>query len=174
MHDWQLSSSVLLHNTLFYYAGNGFFDYDASWADTSMLRIGYNYGIPTNQNPTNTIVEATVENRQWGWLPRVEIDHGGGEVAIGGELRIHRSLHHGTILYAEGLPANYDPDYGFYEYTGKKDIASLFAHELLRPQDDLAVMIDLQLVYNRYEIADEKYVGTSFGIPYWFLIRGPG
>jgi len=145
MHDWQVSPSTVVHNTLFYYAGDGFFDYDASWADTSLLRIGYNYGIPTDSNPTNTIVEATVQNSQWGWLPRVEIDHGSGNLIVGAELRFHRSLHWGKILFAEGLPANYDPDYHFYEYNGSKDIGSLFVHELFHPTERLGVMIDFQL-----------------------------
>ena len=49
LHDWQLSETVVLHNTLFSYQGNGFFDYDASWADTTMLRLGSDYGIPTDR-----------------------------------------------------------------------------------------------------------------------------
>ena len=168
IHEWRVSPTVTLHNTVFYYTGDGSFDYDASWADTSMLRIGSNYGIPTNQNPANTLVRAFVGNKQWGWLPRVEIDHGNGNLTLGAELRIHRSTHWGKIQFAEGLPSNFNPDYHFYEYNGEKDILSAYVHELFKLQDDLTLMADLQLVRNRYGIRNEKYLNNTFSLPYFF------
>jgi iron complex outermembrane receptor protein len=169
IHEWKLAPKLTLHNTLFYYTGDGFFDYDASWADTSMLRIGYTYGIPTVQNPTNTLVRAYVGNRQWGWLPRAEIDHGGGTLTVGSEIRFHRSTHWGKIQFAEGLPENFDPDYHFYEYNGERDILSFYGHELFRPADDMTVMLDLQIVYNRYGLRNEKYLGNQFDVNYFFV-----
>lgn len=169
IHDWRISPMLTLHNTLFYYTGAGYFDYDASWADTSTLRIGSPYGIPAGQNPGNTLVRAFVGNKQWGWLPRIDIDHGSGSLTLGMELRIHRSTHWGKIQYAEGLPANFNPDYHFYEYNGQKDILSLFGHELYRIDDNLTLMADLQLIRNRYGIANEKYLGNDFSLPYFFV-----
>lgn len=169
IHDWKISSKAILHNTLFYYTGDGFFDYDASWADTSMLRLGTQYGIPVTANPTNTLVRAFVGNRQWGWLPRVEIDHGSGSLTIGAELRFHRSTHWGKIQFAEGLPQNLDPDYHFYEYNGEKDILSLYVHELYRLDERTTLMGDLQIVRNRYGIKNEKYLGNRFSLPYVFV-----
>ncbi|MBI4547258.1 MAG: TonB-dependent receptor [Ignavibacteriae bacterium] len=169
LNEWQLSPTTTLHNTIFYYTGDGFFDYDASWADTSLLRIGYAYGIPTSQNPTNTLVRAFVGNKQWGWLPRIEYDHGDGSLTLGAELRIHRSTHWGKIQFAEGLPTNFDPDYHFYEYNGEKDILSAYAHELYRLAENTTLMADLQLVRNRYGIKNEKYLNNTFSLPYIFV-----
>ncbi|HXF99483.1 MAG TPA: TonB-dependent receptor, partial [Bacteroidota bacterium] len=169
IHDWKISSTAILHNTLFYYTGDGFFDYDASWADTSMLRLGTQYGIPVTANPTNTLVRAYVGNRQWGWLPRVEFDHGSGSLTIGAEVRFHRSTHWGKIQFAEGLPQNFDPDYHFYEYNGEKDILSLYVHELYRLDERTTLMGDLQIVRNRYGIKNEKYLGNRFSLPYVFV-----
>lgn len=169
INDWHLSPDITLHNTLFYYTGDGYFDYDASWADTSMLRIGYRYGIPAAANPTNALVRAFVGNTQMGWLPRVDIDHGTGNLTVGAELRIHRSTHWGKIQYAEGLPANFDPDYHFYEFNGGKDIGSLYAHELYHIDGRTTVMADLQLAYDRYILRNEKYLGNNFRVPYLFL-----
>ncbi len=168
IHEWRLSDAVTLHNTLFYYVGEGYFDYDASWADTSMLRIGSPYGIPAGQNPTNTLVRAYVGNRQWGWLPRVEIDHGDGDLTVGAELRLHQSTHWGKISFAGGLPRDYDPDYHFYEYNGIRTIVSVFGHEMYHLQDDLTLMADLQLAWNRYGIRNEKFLGNQFTVPYFF------
>ena len=168
LHEWRLSPGVTLNNTVFLIIGEGYYDYDASWADTSMLRIGYNYGIPTNQNPANTLVRAYVGNQQWGWLPRVDIDHGTGTLTLGGEFRFHRSVHWGKIEYAEGLPSNFNPDYHFYEYDGQKDMVSLYGHELYNLRDDVTLMLDLQFAYDRYGIANEKYLGYDFSYPYYF------
>ncbi len=169
IHEWRLDSSLTLHNTIFYYAGNGYFDYDASWADTTILRLGSNYGIPATTNPTNTLVRAFVGNKQWGWLPRAEINHRSGTMTLGAEIRIHRSTHWGKISYANELPPTLDPDYHFYEYNGERDIFSAYAHELFRLQDNLLLMGDLQVVYNRYGIRDEKFLGHSFDVPYLFV-----
>jgi iron complex outermembrane receptor protein len=168
IHEWRVSNSVTLHNTLFYYVGEGYFDYDASWADTSMLRIGSQFGIPAGQNPTNTLVRAYVGNRQWGWLPRVEVDHGGGALTVGAELRLHRSTHWGKISFAGGLPPDYDPDYHFYEYNGIRSIISVFGHEVYHLRDDLNLMADLQIAWNSYGIRNEKFLGHSFTVPYFF------
>lgn len=169
IHDWKLSPRAILHTTLFYYTGDGFFDYDASWADTSMLRLGVQYGIPVASNPTNTLVRAFVGNKQWGLLPRIELDHGGGTLMLGAEVRFHRSTHWGRIQFAEGLPQNFDPDYHFYEYNGEKDILSLYAHELYRLDERTTLMGDLQLVRNRYGIKNEKFLGNRFSVPYVFV-----
>ncbi len=168
IHEWRLSPAVTLYNTFFYYTGDGYFDYDASWADTTMLRLGTAYGIPVQGNPTDALVRAYVGNRQGGWLPRVEIDHGTGTLTLGGELRIHRSTHWGKISYAGNLPANFDPDYHFYEYNGVRDIFSVYAHEMYRITGDLTFMGSLQMVRNRYGIRNEKYLGNQFDVPYFF------
>ena len=126
LHEWRIDGDMTLSNTLFYYTGDGFFDYDASWADTSLLRIGYTWGIPADANPTNTLVRAYVGNRQAGWLPRLTIGSGIHDLTIGAEARLHGSTHWGKIQYAEDLPAGYDPDYHFYSYDGSREIFSLF------------------------------------------------
>ena len=169
IHEWRLSPTVTLHNTVFYYAGDGFFTYDASWADTSMLRLGSAYGIPTVTNPGNTLVQAYVGNRQGGWLPRVELDHGSGTLVTGAEIRFHRSTHWGKIAYAEGLPARFDPDYHFYEYNGVRSTLSFYCHELFRLADGVTLMGSIQAVRNSYGIENEKYVGTTFTVPYFFI-----
>ena len=129
LHEWRLSPTITFNNTLFYIQGDGYYDYDGTGLDTSSLRLGSAYGFPASANPSNILVRAFVGNKQWGWLPRLEINHGTGVLTLGAELRFHRSLHWGKIAYAENLPMNYDPDYRFYEYNGGKNIISLYGHE---------------------------------------------
>ncbi|HLB00125.1 MAG TPA: TonB-dependent receptor [Bacteroidota bacterium] len=168
LNELRLSPRLTISNTFFHYRGDGFFDYDASWADTALLRLGYDYGIPTDANPVDALVRATVENRQSGWLPRVNLIAGGHDLTVGGELRIHRSTHWGKIRYAGELPPGFDPDYHFYEYSGAKDMMSLYAHDIARLSDRVSVMGELQVVRNRYWIGKEKYLGNEFSTAYLF------
>jgi len=169
LHEWKLSPNITFNNTLFYIQGDGYYDYDGSGLDTSSLHLGSAYGFPTSTDPSNILVRAFVGNKQWGWLPRLEINHGTGVLTFGAELRFHRSLHWGKIAYAENLPMNYDPDYRVYEYNGGKDIISVYGHELYKLNDAMTLMTDLQFVYNRYSLENEKFLNNSFSFPYYFL-----
>jgi iron complex outermembrane receptor protein len=110
-----------------------------------------------------------VGNRLVGWLPRVEIDLGGGSLTVGAELRYHRSTHWGKISYAENLPANFDPEYHFYEYNGVREMVSLYGHELFRLSDEITLMGSIQFAYNSYGIEGEKFLGNTFVVPYFFV-----
>ncbi len=176
LHEWKLSPKITLHNTLFYVQGDGFFDYDGDWVPydptaSSWFRkyVGYDSTFGVSKFPT-FLLRGFVGNKQWGWLPRTEIEHARGRITLGGELRIHRSVHLGKIQFASELPSpSYDPDFHFYEYNGEKDMISLYGHELYRIDDATTLMADLQLAYNRYGIHNEKFLGNNFDISYYFV-----
>ncbi len=176
MNEWKINTNVTLHNTLFFYDSHGHFDFDGTWvgmdyttgidSDTSNFRLG-NYVV--GRNLSNEIIRAGVDLVQWGWLPRLEWKHERGELIIGGEYRYHNGNHWGKIRYAEGLPANFDPDYRFYDYDGIKHMASVYVTENFRWQEDVTVMANIQFAFNEYSIANEKFLNYSFSIPYYFL-----
>jgi iron complex outermembrane receptor protein len=169
LHEWKLTPNITFNNTFFYIQGDGYYDYDGTGLDTSSLHLGNAYGISAAANPANILVRAFVGNKQWGWLPRLEIDHGTGTLTLGAELRFHHSIHWGKIAYAENLPANFNPDYYIYEYEGRKDIVSVYGHELYKLRENMTLMTDVQFVYNRYDLANEKYLNNNFSIPYYFV-----
>ena len=174
LHEWRLSHSLTLNNTLFAVLGSGFFDYDGSWAPYSYYRLTQENGFPVTGDPdaqyiAGALVRAQVENRQFGWLPRLSIAHPRGELVVGGELRIHRSTHWGRLQYFSELPFEVPFDYHYYDYKGAKTIVSLYAHELYALRPDLTLMGDLQYAYSRYRLYAERYLGTDFTVPYHFL-----
>ncbi|MBI2619275.1 MAG: TonB-dependent receptor [Ignavibacteriales bacterium] len=174
LHEWRINDRLTLNNTLFLVTGEGFFDYDGSWAPYSYYRItpqnGFNVpGDPDTLFIPNALIRAWVGNVQYGWLPRVTLKHDGGELTIGMEARVHRSLHWGSLRWGEQLPAGVTPEYRYYEYRGAKDIFSAYAHEVYRLRPDLTLLFDIQYAYNKYRLFDEKYVGTDFSVPYHFL-----
>jgi len=174
LHEWRLTDKLTLNNALFLVTGDGFFDYDGSWAPYSYFRITPSNGFAVTGDPdmlyiSGALIRAWVSNVQYGWLPRASIQHDGGQLTVGAEFRIHRSLHWGALRWGENMPVGITPDYHYYEYRGGKDIVSLYAHELYNLRPDLTLQADLQYAYNRYRLYDEKYLNTDFSVPYHFL-----
>lgn len=180
LNEWKISETEKLHNTLFFFDSHGYFDYDGTWAgknydnagnlisdtDTLSFRLT-NYVV--GRNLENEIIRGGVDLVQWGWLPRYEWEHERGELIIGGEYRYHKGTHWGKLQYAEGFPANFDPDYRFYQYDAEKHMASVYVTENFKVQDDMTLMANIQLAYNEYQIYNEKFLNTSFSVPYYFL-----
>lgn len=169
LNEFQLSNTLTFNSALFLVIGNGFFDYDASWADTNYFRLTKEFGFNLNENPINAIIRAKVENTQWGWIPRFSIKHKNGELILGGELRFHNSNHWGKINYAENLPDNYPYDYMYYYYEGGKNIYSLYLHENYQLDKQINILAETQLTYHKYKIDNEKYIGNNFTIDNLFL-----
>jgi iron complex outermembrane receptor protein len=169
LNEWHLNSKLTFSNTFFYIQGDGYYDYDGSGLSAGGIHWDSANGYAGAADPVNPLVRAFVGNKQFGWLPRLEIDHTTGVLTVGAELRFHRSLHWGKIQYAENFPANYDPDYHIYEYNGGKDILSVYGHELYKLNGDITLMTDLQFVYDRYTLSDEKFYHNDFAVPYYFV-----
>jgi iron complex outermembrane receptor protein len=169
LNEYQLNNKVTINSALFLVIGNGFFDFDGSWADTSYLRLTHANGFSPVGNPVNTLIRAQVENTQYGWIPRVSIKHNNGELIIGGEFRLHRSTHWGGISFAENLPVGVTKDYRYYSYKGGKDIVNGFIHETYNINDKFNLLGEVQLAYNKYKLYDEKYIGTDFQVSNLFF-----
>jgi iron complex outermembrane receptor protein len=173
-HEWRLGPTLTLYNSVFLVLGEGFFDYDGSWAPYSYYRItpenGFNVvGDPDTLFLSNALIRAVVDNTQYGWLPRLTAKHANGELIAGAEVRFHRSNHWGRLQRADQIPITVPEDYRYYEYKGAKDIISVYAHELYSLRSDLTLMLDLQYAYSKYRLYDEKFVGTDFSVPYHFV-----
>lgn len=156
LNDWSITPNLTLKSTLFYYTGDGYFDYDASWADAGTLRLTTEYGVIGNPTIGNAIVRGFVGNRHGGWIPRLVWEHGSGKLTTGIEIRSHRSLHWGAVQYAEGLPEGFDPDFKIYQYNGMRTILSAFAREEYQVSDRLMLQGELQVVHHQYGIEQEK------------------
>lgn len=176
LHEWRLSETMRLHTTAFAVFGDGHFDYDGDWipydaAGSEWFRrnVGYDSTFGVTTFPT-FLIRGAVSNRQWGILPRIEIDHGRGTLTAGAEVRMHRSRHTGQLPYASVYPSpTWTSTTNIYEYRGVRDILSVYFHEVFRLRQDVSLMGDLQLVHQRYGIRDEAFVGHQFDVRYTFL-----
>lgn len=169
LNEYKLSNDVSINSALFLVLGNGFFDYDASWADTSYFRLTKEFGFNAKANPDNALIRAMVNNKQWGWIPRVSIKHNSGELILGGELRFHNSIHWGSIKFAESLPEGIPSGYRYYQYAGAKDIIGFFVNENYSLNERINILAEAQLSYHKYKLFDEKYLNTNFEVSNLFL-----
>ncbi len=165
LNEWQINDKLKMNSALFLVLGDGFFDYDGSWSvyydDYFRLKQS---GFDTVYIPTNALIRAQVENKQYGWIPRFSLEHVNGTLFFGAELRKHNSLHWGSINYAENLPPGVTKDYKYYSYKGAKDIFSVFVNESYRLNEQWNLLGELQLAYHKYRLFEEQYVGTDFTI----------
>jgi iron complex outermembrane recepter protein len=173
LNEYQISENMKLNSALFLVLGSGFFDYDGSWAipdygydDYFRLKLN---GYDSTMIPTNTLIRAQVENKQFGWIPKFSFNHENGQLVLGSELRIHRSEHFGNINYAENLPAGVTKDYQYYFYNGAKDIIGGFIHESYNLNEKMNLLCELQLAYHKYRLYNEKYVGNDFSVSNLFI-----
>ncbi len=169
LNEFKINNNITLNNALFLVLGTGYFDYDGSWADTTYFRITNEFGFHPTQNPGNALIRAMVENKQWGWIPRLSINHPNGEFIIGGEVRVHRSLHWGAVNYAEGLPAEITKDYKYYSYRGGNDIMNFFLRENYLLRENINLLIEAQAAYHNYKIYDESYLKNEFTLSNLFF-----
>lgn len=154
LNDWTISDNVELKSVLFSYTGEGFFDYDASWATPDMV------GLDPSVALSDGLVRANVDNNQVGWIPRLVWTNAYGQFTGGLEWRSHRSEHWGKLRFANGLPAGYDPETKFYSYRGTRSIMSAFARQLWNLRDDLTLNTELQVVRHTYGVEDERRNGV--------------
>jgi iron complex outermembrane receptor protein len=169
LNEFLINDQLTFNSALFLVLGEGFFDYDGSWADTSYLRLTSENGFYPTSNPQNVLIRAQVENTQFGWIPRLRLDHQNGNLIFGGEFRKHKSVHWGSIGYGENLPSGVTKDYRYYYYNGSKYILNAFVHENYQVNNNLSFLGELQLVYHQYRLYNEKYVGTDFKIENLFV-----
>lgn len=166
LHDYKINQNLILHNSLFYISGDGYFDFDGTWGTTDYFRIPSSVVIPSD-----LIMRAYVNNDQLGWLPRIEYLHSDGRTILGAEIRAHRSIHWGRIQSGSGIPAEFvgDSDYHFYEYYGGKNIFSTYINHLHKI-GNLSLSGDIRFLYQQYKIYREKYSETEFTTPYFFIL----
>jgi iron complex outermembrane recepter protein len=169
LNELKLSNNIVFNSALYYISGVGFFNYDGSWGDTAYFRLTRENGFIPSGNPGNAMIGAWVSNKQGGWIPRFSWKHSNGELIAGAEFRVHRSEHWGNINYADNLPSGISSNYQYYYYRGGKDMVSGFVHESYQVNDNVNLLGEIQIAYNKYRLYDEKYVGTNFTVINTFL-----
>jgi iron complex outermembrane receptor protein len=194
IHTWTPRPEAALTQTLFWFDGKGFYDERrfgeplagyrlASWAttDSTLAAPGYylrdaSGALVVDGQGRYTVVATdlarrrTVENRHFGWIPRVRLAHAGGALTVGGELRFADGRHGGEVLWASSAPPGAEPNHAYYDYHPRTRAAGVFVREEWNPRGDLLVTADLAWRHQSYRMRGDRFDGIRFDQPYHFAL----
>jgi iron complex outermembrane receptor protein len=165
IHDeWKMSSKVHLDNSLYLFRGDGF--YDQYREGQSISDYFYSASIP--DSTVNLLRRRNVGETDWGWIPRMNIKHGWGEMTVGGELRIHQAHHEGQLVWSSWMPEGVGPDYRYYDYRIRKNSGAVYVHNLFDVTKNLSAMMDLQARVLWYYMDRDRLWNVHWGRGFGF------
>ncbi|MDH4156811.1 MAG: TonB-dependent receptor [candidate division Zixibacteria bacterium] len=166
----QLGDRMTLSNSLYYIRGKGYYEqfkeqrkfaeYNIS---PSFVDIDTSTGAPYSRG--DLVRQKWVEKNQVGWNPRLDIEHEHGLHALGGSFYYFESDHWGEVVWAQHVSGPLSPRLRYYQYTGQKYVASVFAQENYRLTEKLSTQLAAQLRYARFDF-DQMKLGAFAGHEY--------
>ncbi len=168
-NTYRLSGNAMLHNTLYYIHGNGYYEQykdgrdfaeyniDPSMVEVDSLDAPYGFG--------DLVRQQWVTKNQIGWTPRLEIRHERGSHTIGGSMYYFESDHHGEVVWAQHIRGTLDPRHKYYQYFGKKWQGSFYVQEHYELTDRLSAQATGRLRFQSYDFDQEK-IGAFAGYQY--------
>jgi iron complex outermembrane recepter protein len=194
IHSWTPAPHLALTQTLFFFDGEGFYDEQrlgheladyrlAPWAVADSMLYPRDYyardstGALIQDGSGRFIVERadlvrrrTVKNRHYGWIPRARIEHGGGALTVGGEIRGHDGRHIGEVLGGNGLPPSTPPEHRYYDYHPRTLSAGLFLREEWQAAPRLRATADLAWRHQEYLMRGDRFDAVRFERAYDFAL----
>jgi iron complex outermembrane receptor protein len=174
---YRINDKTFLTNTFYYIRGKGyyeqlkqdrnFFDYNI---ESSMVEIDTTTAEPYESG--DLVRQQWVEKSQYGWNPRLDIEHDKGKHSVGGSFYLFNSDHWGQVVWAQHIAGNLDPRLKYYRYFGDKYVGSLFAQEYYEFNEKLSIQSTIQLRYQKYKLDSEAigaFVGYNYDVDWMFL-----
>ena len=196
IHTWSPHDGLSFTHTLFYFDGKGYYDehrvqdaltayrlspwptYDPTLfgADSLLYYLDANHDGVLDRDAQgrvtvvnfNLVRRRIIADRQYGWVPRMQLEHGRGTLTIGGEIRAHDGRHYGDVAYGEGLPPGTPPDFRYYDYHPRTLAAGLFAREQTRLSPALLLTADLGWRHQSYFMEGDQFDNVQFTQGYDF------
>ncbi len=172
IHEWKPSDKLEIANTFYAFLGDGYYDqYSDSKSFSSVRLPDWDVdGDGTVDSRGEIFRKRQVEEWDYGWNPRVTLDHGSGSFSVGANLRFHTADHWGEAWgdVAPGTPS----DYRYYDYHVDKEMLTFYVQEEWHPTDRLDVVAGLQYVDVSWDLGDDEVTGYRYDIGYdWFAPR---
>ena len=173
IHTWQVNPSLVFRNTLFYFAGDGYFQQFKS------DRWFPEYGLEPFPGPGGEIIDTTdlvrkreVDEWDGGWIPNLEWRHGGGKGSLqaGAAIRLHSGRHFGTVQWAQYYPPDLAPDHRYYDYTLEKTTIQPFVQESWHFNERWNLLAGLTWTSHEYRMRDDRINDVEFDTGYSYLL----
>ncbi len=171
-HRFQIDENLLLRNTLYYIRGKGFYEQFKEGRDIGEYNIPDSYLADPAVEEIDLVRQKWVTKSQYGWHPRLDWVHARGSASIGANLYYFSSEHWGQVIWAEQLTSALDPRHKYYEYFGKKYLASSYVQGSYRATDRVRLQGTLQLKYLKYRFKQTMmglFVGYQYSMDWLFL-----
>ncbi|MDH3889641.1 MAG: TonB-dependent receptor [candidate division Zixibacteria bacterium] len=160
---YRLGDRATLSNTLYYIRGRGF--YEQFKQDRWYPEYNLDASMTGGEQEGDLVRQQWVEKNQYGWNPRLDIDHDRGRHSMGGSLYYFESDHWGQVVWAQHITGSFDPQHRYYQYNGKKVVGSVWLQENYELTEQLSVLTTAQIRYQRYSF-DQAIMGAFRGYDY--------
>jgi iron complex outermembrane receptor protein len=167
---YEINDKTTLSNTLYYIRGKGYYEQlkpSASYADYNIRPEQLNIDPDTGEPFENGEIarQIWVAKNQYGWNPRLDIEHAAGRHTLGGSFYYFSSDHWGQVIFAENLHGSLEPGHRFYQYFGDKYVGSVYAQEQYNLTPKLGMLATAQVRFQRYTF-DQVKMGAFKGYDY--------
>lgn len=159
---YRINERTTLSNTLYYIRGKGYYE---QLKTDSLLYRDYNLQDLSDSTSGDLVRQQWVEKNQYGWNPLLEIEHEKGKHSIGASVYSFDSDHWGQVVWAQFLDNSSNPRLKYYQYFGKKNVASFFIQEYYNLNEKLSLQSTAQIRYQRYQL-DQSQIGAFNGYNY--------
>ncbi len=167
-HVYEISDRMTLSNTLYYIRGKGYYEQFKSGRDY------YEYDLTSvsDSSKGDLVRQKHVTKNQVGWNTRLRVEHENGSHTLGGSFYYFESDHWGQVVAAQYLHRSVDPTRRYYEYFGKKSVASVYGQEIFQLTDKMSFQATAQLRYLRYSLDQVRrgaFKGHDYEIDWLFV-----
>jgi len=172
-HSFQISDSLVLQNTFFFFEGEGYFEQFKS--DRWMPE----YDLPPYTGPDGEIIDTTdlvrrreVDEWDGGWIPYVEWQHGDGRgmLQAGAAFRFHSGRHHGFTQWAQYYPPTLPPNHSYYDYELDKRTVQPFIQESWSIDERWNLLAGLTYTSHRYDMGKDQRNGVELSESFSYLL----
>jgi len=163
-----INDKASLSTTLYYIRGKGFFEQFKNNRQYSE----YNLSAFSDSATGDLVRRKQVEKNQIGLNSRLDIEHEKGRHTLGGSIYFFDSDHWGEVVSAEHLTRSIDPTHRYYQYFGKKTVASIYVQEQRSLSNRLTLQATTQLRYSRFTL-DQVQMGAFAGYQFtvdWLFV----
>lgn len=173
----RLSDDITLQNTLYYIRGKGYYEQLAEGSvlddyaiDPAIIAIDPGTGLPFTS--ADLVRQDHVTKNQYGWNPRLTVEHDRGRHTIGGSVYYFESDHTGVVTQSEHLNGKLDTNHEFYQWNGEQWVGSFYVEEQYEITDMLSLQTATQLRYQRFTLNEQamgNFLGHRFDMDWLFV-----
>ncbi len=167
---YKINDRMTLSNTLYYIRGKGYYEQFKPCQDYADYSI--DISLTGGQASGDLVRQKWVYKNQYGWDPRLDIQHERGSHSVGGSFYLFDSDHWGEVVWAQHIEDTLSPRHQYYNHYAKKRVASLYGQEYFKLTEQLSAQITAQVRYERYSFNQNRigpFPGYIFDVDWLFF-----